>query len=711
MEIISAKSAGFCFGVKRAVDSVLREASESGRIVTLGPITHNKYVINELEEKGVEVVESLDDPRITPDSIVFIRSHGVPPKIYQEIHNRNLSYRDCTCPDVAKIHEMVAEHHKNGSNIIILGDSSHPEVTGTNGYSDYSASIINSKADLDIFLHGNIFDDSKRYLAVAQTTFNSELFQTLSSKLEEKIKNIEIRNTICRATIRRQTEANEISKNVDTMIVLGDKKSSNSVKLYEICKKNLEKTFFIENINENMLKYFSVSDRIGITAGASTPPAIIREALELMSEFELNQNTEPEAVSAAPSNESNGQSFEEMLENGGSLVHLHKGAIVKGTVISVVNGEVNVNLNYKSDGIIQKGQFADDPNIDPATVVKPGDEVEVFVIHVNDKEGNVLLSRTKIENQKGAADIEDAAQNGTILAGRFKEVVKGGMIVMIKGVRAFVPMSQVSNRFVENLETLIGKEFNFNIIQYDKEKRRIVAGRRELATAESAEKKAAAFASVEPGQKINGTVSRIADFGAFVDIGGVDGLIHVSELSWNRVKKVSDVLKEGDSVVVTVLDVNKEKGKISLSLKDMALDPWNGIEEKYKEGDIVGGLVVRLVPFGAFIQLEPGLDGLVHISHLSDKRVEKPEDVLRVGQVIEVMVLGVDLEKKKISLSKKQADGINVSPDVNIEDYSEAAEAVEEVVTEEPVIEETAVEESSIEEVVIEEPSPEIEAE
>lgn len=351
---------------------------------------------------------------------------------------------------------------------------------------------------------------------------------------------------------------------------------------------------------------------------------------------------------------SENENFEEMLDQ--SLITLHTGDVVKGTVIGVNNGEVSVNLGYKSDGIIPKNEFSENPDIDPADVVKPDDEIEVYVVRVNDGEGNVLVSRKRLEANKGYEEIEEAFNNKTVIKGKIIDIVKGGLIALINNKRVFVPSSQISNRFVEDLNEFKNKEFDFNILEFDKSKRRIIAGRKELVQKEIAAKRQQIFESINAGDRIEGTVSRIVDFGAFVDIGGVDGLIHISEMSWGRVKKVSDVLSEGDKVTVTVLDVNSEKGKISLSLKDINNDPWKSAPEKYTIGNIVEGKVVRMVPFGAFVELEEGVDGLIHVSQISYKHIAKPDDVLEIGQVVKAKVTDFDAENKKISLSIKEAD-------------------------------------------------------
>lgn len=346
--------------------------------------------------------------------------------------------------------------------------------------------------------------------------------------------------------------------------------------------------------------------------------------------------------------------FEQMLND--SFVTLHTGDVVKGTVISTAGEEVSVNLGYKSDGIIPRGEFSSDASVVPSKVVQPGDEIEVFVVRVNDGDGNVLLSKKKVESQKGMEEIEKAFEEKATVTGKVVKIVKGGLIAVANGIQVFIPSSQVAGRFVEDLSVYDGTELTFNIIELDRAKHRIIGGRKALLAKEAEEKKAAVFATLEAGKKVTGTVSRITDFGAFVDLGGVDGLIHISEMSWGRISNPKEVLSEGDTVEVVVLDVDKEKSKISLSLKDVTPNPWTMAAEKYVVGSVVEGKVVRMVPFGAFIELEPGVDGLVHISQIANKRVEKPEDELKIGETIKVKVIDVNAEQKKISLSKKEAE-------------------------------------------------------
>ena len=639
MEIHVAKSAGFCFGVNRAIEAVYN-AVGTGKIYTYGPIIHNKEVTKDLEQNGVYSIDSLDG---IDEGTVVLRSHGVGKNVYDMVKDKNLKIIDGTCPFVKKIHDIVSKEYAAGRKIIIIGDSSHPEIIGINGWCDYSAIIIESED----MAREESFDTETEYSLVVQTTFRKNRFNEITSIIKESIPNVKIFYTICSATEERQKEAVELSQKMDKMIVIGDKKSSNTQKLYEICKKNCPKSYNIETFSDLVLNNFGKNDKIGVTAGASTPPAIIKEVIGNMSEIQnekLNNIQEGEELS-----------FQQMLDE--SFVSLHTGDIVKGTVINVsANEEVSVNLGYKSDGIIPKDEYSSDATSVPSKELQPGDEIEVFVVRVNDGDGNVLLSRKRIESMKGMDDVQKAFDEKTTVEGKVTDVVKGGIIAVVNGVRVFIPSSQVSNKFVDDLSVFKGQTLEFNIIELDRSKRRIIGGRKALIEKEAAAKRDAIFATLEAGKKVTGTVSRITDFGAFVNLGGVDGLIHISEMSWGRITNPREFLKEGDTVEVVVLDADKEKNKISLSLKDVTPNPWLSAAEKYAVGSVVEGKVVRMVPFGAFVELEPGVDGLVHISQIAEEHIEKPEDKLTIGDVIKVKVLEVSAENKKISLSKKQAE-------------------------------------------------------
>lgn len=655
-EITVAKSAGFCFGVTRAVEMAYEAIAAKKPLYCYGQLIHNKTVTDDLTQKGLQAVADLEG---LTEGTLLIRSHGVGENLYQQAQAQGLEILDGTCPFVKKIHDIVHEKKAEGMGIIIVGDGTHPEVIGINGWCENSAVILANEEEAQT----KEIPPMPCYAVVVQTTFRQEKFDKILQILQMRGVEMQIHQTICSATEKRQQEAETLSQKMDAMVVIGGKNSSNTQKLVEICAKNCRNTVHIETKCDLVLNNFKRGDKIGVTAGASTPPAIIKEVVVTMSEALENavQNLEG----------SEETTFAQMLEE--SLVTLHTGDVVKGIVISVSDTEeVSVNLHYKSDGIIARGEFSSDPTVIPSKTVQPGDEIEVFVVRVNDGDGNVMLSRKRIEAQKGMEEIEEAYNNKAVVTGQVTQVVKGGLIAVVNGVNVFIPSSQVSNRFIEDLSVFNGQELEFNIIEMDRVKRRIIGGRKALVEQEIAAKRAALFETIQAGTKATGTVSRLTDFGAFVDLGGVDGLIHISEMSWGRISNPREVLKEGQTVEVFVLDVDKEKGKISLSLKDADKNPWKLAAEKYSVGSVVEGKVVRMVPFGAFVELEAGVDGLVHISQIANKHVVKPEDELKVGEIIKVKVLEVNPEQKKISLSKRQAEAPAEAAEETAEENTEA---------------------------------------
>ena len=650
MTFTVAKSAGFCAGVARAVDTVYKElsANPDTPLATLGQLIHNSTVTADLAAKGVRLVKSLDDIH---DETIIIRSHGIPVTVEEELHARKIPYIDRTCPCVKAVQRRATKAASDGRKLIVLGEPTHPEVIGIVSYGGKDVIVANSESSLLPQIQ-----PGSAYTLVAQTTFDTNAFTRITAALAGM--DIEIHNTICHATSIRQAEAAKLAKSCDVMIIIGDKCSANTRALYEISRNICPRTILIESIHDLQLQYIKAGDRIGLTAGASTPPALTKEAVQFMSEFtnavpgETPDDTiyEPAKGNQAQS----AQSFEDMLNE--SFKPLHSGNVVKGTVIQVTPTEVTVNLGYKSDGIITRQEFTDDPTADITELTKPGDVFDVFIIRVNDGDGNVLASKKKLDNQANYKLLEQALAEKTVVTGKITEVIKGGLLANIHGSRAFIPSSQVSNRFVDDLSQFKGKEMNLHILELDRSKRRIVAGRKELAAQEAKKLRDETFAKLEVGQRIEGTVSRMVDFGAFVDIGGIDGLIHVSEMAWKRVRKATDILQVGDKVTVTVIGIDAAKNKISLSLKDISNDPWNGVAEKYPVGHIVDGTVVRLASFGAFVSLEEDIDGLVHISQIADRHIAKPDEVLSVGQVIQVKIIGVDQEAHRINLSKREAD-------------------------------------------------------
>ena len=623
--MVLASHAGFCFGVRRAVGT----AEKAAPAVTLGPIIHSPQVVERLRRMGIVPVDALEE---IPDGVrAVIRSHGVDRAAYDALARKGCEVVDATCPFVARIHGMAREASRAGIPLVVVGEAEHPEVRGILGWTDGEKYAVLSREDVERLPH------LSEALVVSQTTMVEEKFRELCSALAEKIDRPDVRATICPATRDRQNECVEIARKADVMIVIGGRESSNSRKLYRLAARFCPRTFFIESAAELSGVRAAPSDIIGITAGASTPDCIIKEVVARMNDIEKK----------APIEETQDPSVMSMEDVDKTLVQLRPGQIVTGQVVQISDDEVCVNVGYKADGLIKKSDLS-------STDVKIGDEIEVEVVKVNDGEGNVLLSQKNIINRKAWEDICAKEEAGEFVEGIGKEAVKGGLLADVEGVRTFIPASQLSLRYVEKIDEFVGQPMKLKIIEIDKAKKRIVASRKAVLMAEEAEKKKHIWETLEVGSIVKGTVRRLADFGAFVDIGGVDGLVHVTDLSWGRVKHPSDVVSVGQEIDVKILNVDPERERISLSYKQTQPRPWTVAADKYPVGSVVEGKVVRITTFGAFVELEPGLDGLVHISQCALTRIAKVEDAVNVGDIVRVKVLDVNTEAKRISLSIRE---------------------------------------------------------
>ena len=623
--MVLASHAGFCFGVRRAVGT----AEKAAPAVTLGPIIHSPQVVERLRKLGIVPVDALEE---IPDGVrAVIRSHGVDRATYDALARKGCEVVDATCPFVARIHDMAREASRAGIPLVVVGEAEHPEVRGILGWTDGEKYAVLSREDVERLPH------LSEALVVSQTTMVEEKFRELCSALAGKIDRPDVRATICPATRDRQNECVEIARKADVMIVIGGRESSNSRKLYRLAARFCPRTFFIESAAELSGVRAAPSDVIGITAGASTPDCIIKEVVARMNDIEKK----------APIEETQDPSVMSMEDVDKTLVQLRPGQIVTGQVVQISDDEVCVNVGYKADGLVKKSDLS-------STDVKIGDEIEVEVVKVNDGEGNVLLSQKNIINRKAWEDICAKEEAGEFVEGIGKEAVKGGLLADVEGVRTFIPASQLSLRYVEKIDEFVGQPMKLKIIEIDKAKKRIVASRKAVLMAEEAEKKKHIWETLEVGSIVKGTVRRLADFGAFVDIGGVDGLVHVTDLSWGRVKHPSDVVSVGQEIDVKILNVDPERERISLSYKQTQPRPWTVAADKYPVGSVVEGKVVRITTFGAFVELEPGLDGLVHISQCALTRIAKVEDAVNVGDIVRVKVLDVNTEAKRISLSIRE---------------------------------------------------------
>ena len=629
MQIILAKTAGFCFGVNRAV-KLTYELLEQGRpVATLGPLIHNPQVVEDLESKGAITCDSVDD---VPDGCeVVIRSHGVGQSVYDKISTRRLAYHDATCPFVTKIHKIAARAGAEGAMLLVAGDAKHPEVQGIVGHTTGKVEVFANLAELEKLLPE--LTQQKSIFAVAQTTFNVQSWETCKEFLKNQCTNAKIFDTICNATWARQQEAEDLSQKCDRMVVIGGHHSSNTQKLLQVAAGHTQ-AVNVENADELDREWLAGAKTVGVTAGASTPSSIIEEVLNSMSE-EIRDD----------------MSFEEMLA-ASEAKPLYAGKIVKAKVISVSPTECVVGIDgSKHTGIVKLSEMSHDPNAKMEDLVKVDDDLDLVVIKTNDQEGVDTLSRVRFEAQKGMKDVSEAAENGTVMEGDVMEANKGGVVVNVKGVRVFVPRSQATMRRDEDYTKLVGQHVKLVITECAG--RKIVGSINKVTAEENKAKRDEFWKNVEVDKQYTGVVKSLTSYGAFVDIGGVDGLCHISELSWNNIKHPSEVVSVGDTIEVYVKSYDPENQKVSLGYKKEEDNPWEKLKNEYPIGSEFEAPVVSITKFGAFVRILPGIDGLVHISEISNERVNKVSDVLKVGDMVKVKLINVDFDRKRISLSMK----------------------------------------------------------
>ncbi len=629
MQIILAKTAGFCFGVNRAV-KLTYELLEQGRpVATLGPLIHNPQVVEDLESKGAITCDSVDD---VPDGCeVVIRSHGVGQSVYDKISTRRLAYHDATCPFVTKIHKIAARAGAEGAMLLVAGDAKHPEVQGIVGHTTGKVEVFANLAELEKLLPE--LTQQKSIFVVAQTTFNVQSWETCKEFLKNQCTNAKIFDTICNATWARQQEAEDLSQKCDHMVVIGGHHSSNTQKLLQVAARHT-KAINVETADELDKDWLNGARIVGVTAGASTPSSIIEEVLNCMSE-EIRDD----------------MSFEEMLA-ASEAKPLYAGKIVKAKVISVSPTECVVGIDgSKHTGIVKLSEMSHDPNAKMEDLVKVDDELDLVVVKTNDQEGVDTLSRVRFEAQKGMKDVSEAAENGTVMEGDVMEANKGGVVVNVKGVRVFVPRSQATMRRDEDYTKLVGQHVKLVITECAG--RKIVGSINKVTAEENKAKRDEFWKNVEVDKQYTGVVKSLTSYGAFVDIGGVDGLCHISELSWNNIKHPSEVVSVGDTIEVYVKSYDPENQKVSLGYKKEEDNPWEKLKNEYPIGSEFEAPVVSITKFGAFVRILPGIDGLVHISEISNERVNKVSDVLKVGDMVKVKLINVDFDRKRISLSMK----------------------------------------------------------
>ena len=655
-----AEHSGFCFGVRQAIETAEKVIKENGdkKIYSFGPLIHNRSVNDDLQRKGLIITDDLDVP---PDgSTVIVRSHGEPKSFYDEAAKRGFDVVDATCPFVARIHRLVSKAFDEGKNIIIVGDRTHPEVDGINGWCGGQAFICESGKDAEGF-------DQDSAFIVCQTTSKKETLDDVVRTLSDKGVTLEVENTICNATKERQEAALRLAEESDCMIVIGGSNSSNSRKLAEICGKVCKHTYFIENYTDLPLKEVRKYYKIGVAAGASTPEREIKEVITAMSDNTKEVTT-----------------MEDVMEDVEASLRLPRsGDIVKGKIDQVNDSEVIVNLGCKKDGILYPNEVSLEEGQTLKDLFKVGDEIEAKVIKTDDNDGGLLLSKKKLEISEHWNEIKEALENKTTIDVKVSRVVKGGVVAFYKEASGFIPLSQLSNRYVESADEFVGQVLPVKVTRVDERRgNRAVFSHRAVLAEERQQKVDEIWETLNEGDIVEGTVMRFTEYGAFIDLGGIDGLLHISEISWGKLRHPSEVLKIGQKVNVKILSMNKEKGKISLGLKQTTPEPWSIIDEKFHVDDIVKGKVVQLKDYGAFVELEPGLDGLVHISEVANKRVNNIGDELTVGQEVTAKILDIEADRKRISLSLKDASGSD-----NAEEAAEEAPVEAEAPAEEAPVE------------------------
>ena len=630
MRLELARSAGFCYGVRRAVQMAEMAAEEGRPCVMLGPIIHNRDVIAYLESIGVGLVDTPEE--VPPGTAVLIRSHGEGRPVHEALARLGRPVIDATCPNVSRIHQIVSRAEEGGRQVLIIGTRTHPEVAAIAGWCRRPV-VLEGVAELSNWLETAPERRDIPLTMVSQTTSTRFIWDSCVEKAKKECTNLKIFETICNATCKRQSEAQALAARSDAMVVIGGRESSNTKRLAELCGALCPMVVWIERAAELEPSNLCRKASIGITAGASTPEWIIKEVYDKMSD----ENIEIE------------ESFAEMLEK--SIKTLNTGEKVTGVVTGITPTEIYVDLGTKHAGYIPVSELTDDPTAKVEDLVKIGDEIETYVMRVNDQEGVVTLSKKRLDTVKSWDDIEQAREEHTTVEGVVTEENKGGVVVSIKGVRVFVPASQTGLPRETPMSQLLKQHVRLRITEVNRARRRVVGSIRAVEAEERAAKAAEVWANIEENKRYTGTVKSLTSYGAFVDIGGVDGMVHISELSWSRIKHPSEVVSVGDTVEVYVISFDKEKKKISLGMKDRSQNPWEVFTGKYQPGDVANVRVVKLMTFGAFAEVVPGVDGLIHISQIADHRIDKPGDVLSEGQMVDVKIIDIDYDNKKVSLS------------------------------------------------------------
>ncbi|MBQ6936369.1 MAG: bifunctional 4-hydroxy-3-methylbut-2-enyl diphosphate reductase/30S ribosomal protein S1 [Clostridia bacterium] len=664
-KITLAKTAGFCFGVDRAIKLIEKLLSEGKRVATLGPIIHNPQVIEDFKNRGVYIVEHPSE--VEKNTVLVLRTHGVTEEVLEEVKKSGVEFIDAACPFVNKIHKIVRDN--SGENVVtlIVGDPNHPEVHGIKSCAKGESYVVKDSTELEEILQKNSLFSQKEIILVAQTTFSVKEWQKSLKKVNLLCTNAKIFDTICSATEERQKEAVTLSLRNDAMVIVGGKHSSNTQKLKSVCEKNCP-SFLVETKDELYGISFSGFDSIGLTAGASTPAGIIKEVLQTMSEI-VNENKMIEEEKVQNSVSADDFDFAQALEE--SLNNLNSNQKVKGTVISVKSTEIQVDIGRKETGYIPYSEYSNDPNANPQTELKPGDQLDLIIMKTNNAEGVIMLSKKRYDAVKAWDNILASEGTDKVFEGVVTDVIRGGILVLSENVKVFIPASLATMNRNEKLEDLLKTTVQFKIIEINKQRKRAVGSIKAVLKGAKKEAEDKFWAEVKEGETVTGTVKSLTNYGAFVDIGGVDGMIHISELSWSRIKHPSEVVNVGDQVEVTIKALDTEKRKISLGFKKVEDNPWEILRRDYPVDSVADVKIVSFTSFGAFAQIIPGVDGLIHISQIANKHIANPADVLKVGEVVKAKITEIDFDLKRVGLSIRA-----LLPE---EPAEEAVEAVEEV--------------------------------
>jgi 4-hydroxy-3-methylbut-2-enyl diphosphate reductase len=624
--------------------------AEQGACYSLGELIHNRDVVERLSRDGLSVAQSVAD--VPEGSRVVIRSHGVARAEKEALEAKGCQILDATCPKVMRIHKIVARASQEGRQVVIFGEPTHPEVQGICGWCDHAV-VVSDLEDFTDWSKSVDLPQDANLTVVFQTTSHKETSKEIIKSLKKEYTNGQFFDTICDATSLRQKEARELSASCDAMVVVGGLHSANSVHLAEICRESCQTVLFVQSADELDMSRLSGVRTVGITAGASTPSWIIKEVVNKMNEPEIQKDEvvqEAAAVAEGAAVDNTEMTFDQMLEE--SIKTIYNGDTVTGVVAAIGTTEITLDLPTKHSGYISVSEFTDDqPGVNINDLVKIGDEIQASVVRVNDVEGTVQLSKRRLDAAKSWGDVEAASEEGTVLEGKVSEENKGGVVINLKGIRVFIPASQTGLGREEPMAKLLGQTVRFKITEVNRARKRVVGSIRTVAMRERRERAEKIWAEIEVGKKYTGTVKSMTSYGAFVDIGGVDGMVHVSEISWSRIRKPEDVLSVGQEVEVYVISFDTEKKKISLGYRKAEDNPWTKFTDTYKEGDVATVKVVKFMPFGAFAEIVPGVDGLIHISQIADRRISKPDAVLTVGEEVQAKITAIDNEKQKVSLS------------------------------------------------------------